>query len=176
MDYQLSAQRIAAPAQDNEALLNSQEAVRGYNMRIVDDALDALTNSQVQLRALSMFSHGLREFAHTMPTETDTLADHDPHELGEKVIKAGPQGFAFWFGEQMNNHYDVFRDGVVGRNLYHYFEQMARLDMDVAAALTGMEAEFAHVNYATPTQWVSRFFNGLQMCVFEAYVVDQFVK
>lgn len=176
MNYRLSARRVLSPAAGDESLLGTYTTLRGYMMRIFDDAIGSLTSAQVAQRTLDGFVVGLENFAFTMPTEDGTLADHNPNRLVSQLFEAGAASFQAWFGKvTAPDQYDSFRAAIVDRTVFHVLEKFTRVPTDLGTALEKMANEFASINYHTRTMYLSTFFNGLQTSVFEAYVLDRFV-
>jgi len=175
MQYVLGAGRVISPALGDESLLSTYSKIRGYHMSIADDAIVNLSYPSQLFTALSMFMKGLVSHAHTMPTQNGTLADYNVNLLVEKIVAAGPDGFALWLGNNMDSEYESFRTAIIDRNLYHYFEFFSLGYADLGEELKKMEAEFSNIDYSAPSRWLSRFFNGIQTSVFEAYVIEMFI-
>lgn len=174
MDASLSVKRVKSAASGRADLLNSQGLFEKNCWMIVNDAVYSLKNRDKLLGSLSTFSAGLQRFPSSMPTETGTFKDLDYMTLFKALISSGEEQFVQWFNNQLENNYDSLRQKIIDRNIYHIFEWMVRLEirMDEKTLLT-LQEEFDSPDYSARTSLLSRIFNGLQMAIFEVYVLDQ---
>lgn len=152
------------------AYLTLIPTLHGYQQRIAEQAFGSLHNIHNINAAWGQFLKGIKTHPQDISIGDGSLLYY-PNATASLAL-AGPGGFYDWLRMQTPEDLVELQEQASLRHLYEITPLLIEFDIaNDPEQLALIAQEFLDLDYNAPTRWLSKFFNGLQYCFMEVYLI-----